>query len=446
MRKQGSPVLEFYREEALTQELLSAANIWTLALERKRELYRLGLRGGDVLADVSNGKELVVNLVACAMGGWIYWPLKRTEVDKFKASTSIASRKIFLFSGDSVLQVERDDLDLSFLRAEDVLLLSTSGTTGTSRVVSFTGGSLLQQIQNINNGLGCEEESGRLIVLPFHHCFGLILDLLAGLFKRQSLHICNQSIFNPENILKIVSQNDIHHLSLVPRMVDILAAYIEKNPLLTEALKRVQIHCGGAVVSETLRKKIEPWVSEFVEGFGLTEMAGGVLLRGFPNGCELKLQPSKTDPNLFELWLKGSTMGHFSRRNQSLDMDGYLNSGDLVRVNSDGAIRVVGRSGSHVKSSDGTWVDFSKIEKQLMNRFGFQRIYVDGVGGELRIVVAGPCRNQNVITEFIERHYGISFRLIEVPQNESFDKILLSSTRKSAIEAISDWEQGRKCA
>lgn len=446
LRKQSSPVLEFYKEEASIQELLSAANIWTRALERKRELYRLGLRTGDILVDVSSNRELIVNMVACAMGGWIYWPVKKTETDKFKASVNNFARKTFLFSSQSVLQVEREELDLSFLRSEDVLLLSTSGTTGASRIVSFTGDSLLQQIQNINSGLGCEEESGRLIVLPFHHCFGFILDLLAGLFKRQSLHICNQSIFNPENILKIVSQNEIHHLSLVPRMVDLLATYLEKNPLRASAVKGIQIHCGGAVVSETLRQKIEPWVLELVEGYGLTEMAGGVLLRGVPNGCEVKLHPSRADSTLFELWIKGPTMGHFSLRDQFLDKDGYLNSGDLVRMNSDGEIRVIGRVGSYVKSSDGTWVDFAKIEKQLIKRFSFQRIYVDGVQGELRIVVAGSKTNEKAIREFVERYYGISLRLIEVPNDEGFDRILLSSTRKSATEAISDWEQGQKCA
>lgn len=447
LRKQGSPVLEFHQVESLTCELLSAANIWTLALNRKRELSRVGLRSGDILADVSSGKELIVNLVASAMGGWIYWPIKKADVEKFQAPQESITRNIFLFSGQSVQKVNRNDIDLSFLGADDVLILSTSGTSGAPRIVSYTGEILLQQIYNINMGLGCEPESGRLIVLPFHHCFGLILDLLAGLFQRQSLHICNQSMFHPEKILNIINSSQIQYLSLVPRMVDILGTYLEKNSQEGAALKNLQIHCGGALVSESLRKKIEPWVIEFVEGYGSTEMAGGVLLRGTPNGCEIKLESVENKKmELFELYLKGPTLGNFSQRDKALDSEGYFKSGDLVQVTPTGKIKVVGRVGTVIKSSDGTWVDFARIEIQLKNRFGFSRVYIDSADGQVQVVVAGSSVNENLVSDFIERYYGISVQLIDVPLDESIDKILLASSRKSVTEAVAAWYREKKCA
>lgn len=439
LRKQGSPVIEF-KSDGKNSILLSAANLWTLAIERKRELYLRGMRKGDILVQESHSQDLVINIVACAIGGWIFWPIKKSDTTKFSYSKNENKLKIFMYSDDSLMPVQRDEIDLSFLTDEDVLILSTSGTSGVPRIVSYSSKSLLSQIYNINKGLDCQPGSSRLIVLPFHHCFGLILDFLAGLFAKQCIHIFNHDAFNPQKILNLIILDDIKHISLVPRMLDILVKYLDNNITYRSLVKNVQIHCGGAKISDRSKNKIESWVPELVEGYGMTEMTGGVLLRGISNGCQVKFRHiGDPEQNLYELCVKSDSMGNFANRNQYLDSEGYYVTNDVFIKGSHGDFKYVGRLGSILKSTDGTWVDLSKIKDDIEKKFGTEVMHIDLIGGQLQLTIQSMSPSINLINDYLQKYYGIRGTIINLPNDELVYRILTESSKKSASEAIFEW-------
>jgi acyl-CoA synthetase (AMP-forming)/AMP-acid ligase II len=445
LRKNGSPVIERINESDSIVELLSAANIWTLALERKKILRKLGLKPGDILCEASDSDELIVNLVACAIGGLIYWPIKKSEVNKFIPSNEITestSPNLFLINKKITSKVTRLELNFNFITSETVLLLSTSGTTGPGRIVGHTGSSLLYQIESINKGLRCQQESGRLIVLPLHHCFGLILDFLAGLFAKQQLHIRNTGFFSPEKILKVLSENDITHLSLVPRMVDLLLLYSDKRPDAAKLLKKIQIHVGGAVITDSLKNKASNIFGEFIEGYGLTECAGGVLLNGRPNGCEILLKPfDNTKSDIFELWIKSLSLGQFNNKEEWCDSDGFFQTLDLAEVKKDGTYRVLGRSGSLIKTTQGIWTHICDIEETIKKKFSITFFHLENVEGRLNIFISQNDLNVDLLNYF-EKNYGRDCNITHLHSTEILEKILLNSQKKSTTEAINEWYRG----
>lgn len=443
LRKQGSPVIEFKSDDK-NPVLLSAANLWTLAIERKRELYQRGMRKGDILVQESHSQDLVVNIVACAIGGWIFWPIKKSDRTKFTYCKSQNQFKIYIYSDNSLTPVQRDEVDWSFLTDEDVLILSTSGTSGVPRIVSYSSQALLNQINNINMGLDCQPGSSRLIVLPFHHCFGLILDFLAGLFAKQCIHVFNHGAFNPQKILNTIILDDIKHISLVPRMIDILVRYLDKNIAYKSLLKNVQIHCGGAKLSEENKNKIEPWVSELVEGYGMTEMTGGVLLRGISNGCQVKFRNiDDTTQNLYELCVKSNSMGNFANRQQCLDSEGYYLTNDIFIKETHGEFKYVGRLGSILKSTDGTWIDLSRIKDDIEKKFDIEVIHIDLISGQLQLAVQNMSPSINLVNDHLQKYFGIRGAIANLPTDDLVYRVLTESSKKSASEAIFDWNNQR---
>lgn len=440
LRKKGSPVIEAIYDLNGDSTLLSAANLWVLALERKKMLHRQGMRSGDILCVASDAKDLLVNLVACAIGGWIFWPVKKADLEKFSIAEGDLAQNIFIESNRFVTRVTQPQIDWSFLTDDTVLLLSTSGTTGSSRVIGFSGGALLDQIANINAGLACLSESSRLIVLPFHHCFGLILDLLAGLFASQQLHLRNSGIFTPEKILKTIKENEIQHMSLVPRMADLLLLYVERFPEVAPLLKKIQIHSGGAVISEELTHRINLVFTDHIEGYGMTEFAGGVLLNGRPNeGCTLKLiKDPNLDQGLFELGIKSSTMGHFLGQEICIDDEGFYQTGDIVKVAKNGSIKVLGRNGSIIKTGLGTWTHSSEIEERMRINFSLEHLFVEFKDGKLRVYVSGNLSEQ-LVKKFVEKYYGLPCVVFLFSLSDRLENILISSQKKSKSEAVLEW-------
>lgn len=440
LRKKGSPVIETVCDNNTEITLLSAANLWILALERKKILHRQGLRPGDIFCVPSDSNDFLVNLVASAMGTFIFWPVKKTELEKFSTAVVDHPQNIFIENNSAVTKVSAPLVDWSFLTKETVLLLSTSGTTGAPRLVGFSGQALLDQITNINRGLGCESESGRLIVLPFHHCFGLILDLLAGLFTGQHLHWRNNGVFTPEKILKTIRENEIQHLSVVPRMADLLLLYAKRYPETVPLLSKIQLHSGGAVISDDLANRINQVFANHIEGYGMTEFAGGVLLNGKPNnGCTIKLiEDVNLSQGLFQLGIRSSTMGHFSGQEKFMDADGFFQSGDIVKVEKNKAFKVLGRNGSLIKMGLGTWIHTSEIEQRMRTNFSLEYLFVEFKDGQLHVYVAANV-TESLIKKYVEKYYGFTCLVFDIRLADQLENILLASQKKSESEAIIEW-------
>lgn len=145
-------------------------------------------------------------------------------------------------------------------------------------------------------------------------------------------------------------------------------------------LKRIII--GGSSCPDNLIRRMEDGLGAYVQAsWGMTELsplgtiasptpsAGAIASGRPPMGLDLKLTDasgttlSEQRGVLGHLWVKGASVldRYFRADADSLDDEGYFNTGDLAEIDGDGNLTIGGRSKDLIKSG-GEWINPAEIE------------------------------------------------------------------------------------
>ncbi len=355
------------------EEVLSASSLWISALNKRHQMRAQGMRPGDLWLQTEGGLDGWINFFACLLGGFLFCP---KIMPSFETADSVRHRAFF--SEQTAGLILHRDIHLSkTLLGEPgfAVLLHTSGTsTGQPRTIRLESSMILHQLDTHSQILGIEAESNRLLILPWFHSFGLILDGLLGLYSRQYLYCLPEMPMHPRRLMDALQLLHIDWLAAVPRTLQLLQTYIESHPQYASQLRSLKIHSGGAFMAQEQRLHFGKIFASFWWGYGLTECGPGVLLNGRPVGCEVKAMPSLVDGST-ELWVRSPSLGHWQGREQELK-DSWYPSGDLVRVAADNEYEVLGRKHDSFKTSSGLWIHLRELERNMEQSFKLAGVHI----------------------------------------------------------------------
>ncbi|KAM0788307.1 hypothetical protein ACM66B_001450 [Microbotryomycetes sp. NB124-2] len=141
---------------------------------------------------------------------------------------------------------------------------------------------------------------------------------------------------------------------------------------------------GGAPISESTQQWLSTALCMIIQGYGMTESTAMCCLLppeyfrygsvGVPvPSVELKLVDvpeagyfSANDPPEGEVWIRGPSVmnGYYHRDDLTAETlkDGWLNTGDIGRVNKDGTISLIDRKKNLVKLSGGEYIALERLE------------------------------------------------------------------------------------
>ncbi len=317
--------------------------------------------------------------------------------------------------------------------AEDELkmIVYTSGTTGTAKGVML---SLSNVMSSLNYGLQVSSTARTMInVLPLHHTFGGIVDILVGLKCGTTMGIND----NLRNILPNFKAYKPEAAMLVPLFVEkfyqrIWASVEEKgitklfktmiktsNGLLKVGIdvrrklfKSVHeqfggnlclIVCGGAPMREELGRFFESIGITITNGYGITECSPLVSVNrthyyDFDSvgvvcpGVELKIDKPNEDGE-GEILVKGPVvmMGYYKspeKTSEVLTEDGWFSTGDYGRYDVEAErLYITGRKKNLIVLKNGKNIYPEEIEDYLTGRPEIDEVIVSSIkdedGGEV---------------------------------------------------------------
>lgn len=306
-------------------------------------------------------------------------------------------------------------------------MLYTSGTTGSPKGVLVTHDAVLRT--GYASALTRAYEDGRRILfsLPCYHMFGYVEGLLSVMFVGGA--IVPQTSFSPVGYLAGIEKFRATDILCVPTMAVAIVEHPDRHNYDLGSL--TAILCGSAPAPVWLWEKVERefGVSEIVTGYGMTECGGAMTLTlpedplsltsdtvGRPklagaasiDGEDSLVIYRTVDPLTGELQPIGtegelvssgpSTMlGYWNKPEETAAAlrDGWLRSGDLGLVRSDGYLQVTGRSKELYKSG-GELVMPKEIEDLLAAHEGISQVFAVGLSddrwGEIgcAVVVRAP--------------------------------------------------------
>jgi acyl-CoA synthetase (AMP-forming)/AMP-acid ligase II len=250
-------------------------------------------------------------------------------------------------------EVERGDL---------ALLPYSSGTTGLPKGVMLTHANLTASLEQLQAALRVGPDDTTIAVAPFAHIMGFMLSLALPLAGGAT--VVTDGRFDFVRFLSLVEQHRATYLVVPPPVMAGLARHplVDRHDL--SSLNFVV--SGGAPLSARLQREVAERLPGAVvgQGYGMTETTAGIAVpdreRGTvpgsvgraPAGTELRIladgATSAPDGSAEgELLVRGPQVmaGYLGRPDATAAAfhDGWLRTGDLVRLDHDGNLFVIDR-------------------------------------------------------------------------------------------------------
>ncbi|MBO9665702.1 MAG: AMP-binding protein [Bdellovibrio sp.] len=286
---------------------------------------------------------------------------------------------------------------------DDIAFLQyTGGTTGVAKGAMLTHRNVLANMLQIRLWMSPKLVEGQEIAiaaLPLYHIFALTLNCLAFL----KMGAENVLITNPKDIPGFIKEMKKTPFTALSGVNTLFNALMNNPEFVTIDFSRVKISVAGAM---TLQRPVaEKWMeltkSVIVEGYGLTEASPVVScnpIDGRDKVGTIGLPMPSTDVKLVdddghevkedeagELCAKGPQVmaGYWNRPEETAAVlkDGWLKTGDIATVDSDGFFKIVDRKKDMILVS-GFNVYPNEVEEAIASHPGVLEVAAIGVPDE----------------------------------------------------------------
>ncbi len=422
-------------------------------------LHRNGVSEGDrVVFSMPNSIEFVIAFFACCFVGAIAVPLN-------PVLGSQERRKIVLAACPKLILTLEKHSRIVCRTAEETAVTSwelynnksgrselpavqhdrvatimyTSGTTGVPKGVVLTNRNLLISVISYQRIFHLSPYDRTLVVVPLFHVTGLVGQLLAVLLMGGTVVLVPK--FSAGLYFEQVRAHRISFIFAVPTILT-LGLYRADNHVSGIKSLRV-VASGGAPIAEDLMARIVDGFPEaqFYNTYGMTEVASPATILppeavrnhldsvGLPvPGMHLRVAALDDGVDLGpgqlgQLLMRGPmvTSGYWNNRaeTEKAFRDGWLQSGDIAAIDSDGFVRIGGRIKEMINRG-GEKVYPADIERPLLEHPAVMQAAVYGVPDEIwgeRVYAAvsfkpGMSAEKEELTAWLENRVA-SFKIPE---------------------------------
>ena len=391
--------------------------------------------------------------------------------EKARAAVAETKRDIEIITFDAApdfpslesIMVDAEPPAVTIDPANDIATLPySSGTTGLPKGVMLVHRSIVAQLNQID-AIESVEMPALLGVLPFFHIYGMVIIMMHGLMRGSTIVTMPKFEFEP--FLKVLATWPITSAHIVPPIVVALG----KHPLV-DNYKFPHLKCifsGAAPLGPELTETVEKRLNiKIRQGYGMTEASPAThyTVAGEERvGAVGKLMPS-TEGRIVspetgkdvptgqpgEVWVRGPQVmkGYLNNPEataKTVDADGWLHTGDIGVMDSDGYLTVVDRLKELIKVK-GFQVAPAELESLLLKHPKIADVAVipvaDEESGEVPkaiVVPKGPLTADEVMSFLLPhvahykrvRHVAFVDAIPKSPSGKILRRILVEKEREA---------------
>jgi acyl-CoA synthetase (AMP-forming)/AMP-acid ligase II len=347
--------------------------------------------------------------------------------------------------GDCAEQVEPDD---------PAWLLFTSGSTGVPKGVLHTHRSITTAVRGTVAGRSVR--SGGVYLLPFPMCHVAGYNMLVHHAAQST--VLPVAAFRPDAFAEAVNAHGVTSCSLAPTMLHGLLAHLEDTGIELPTLRDVA-YGSAAIPADLLRRALTRLDVDLHQGYGMTETGGNITFlgpaehragahgdaavlasAGRPHD-EVEIRIASEKDGVGEILVRGAqvAVGYWPG-NVPATVDGWLPTGDVGRIDTDGRLVVLDRR-KDVIITGGENVSSREVEDVLSSHPDVDQVAVVGVPDEYwgeaicAVVVARPGRRPSA--EALIAHVRSHITAFKRPRHVLFVDVLpLTSNGKIAKGAV----------
>ncbi len=275
--------------------------------------------------------------------------------------------KLTFHSYKDLVGDQTEDVQLPKIESSQAAVLQFSGgTTGTPKAAVGSHRNLVANVTQFRNWLVSLEDGNEtyLITIPLYHVYGQVLGLLLGVATGATIVI----VKNPRNVNDILQMLREHPVSYFPAVPTIFSMIVNHPSVMAGDLDLTSIKAcisGSAPLGRDTQEKFERFTGGYlVEGYGLSEAPTATHcnpILGEKRTGSIGLPLPDVDCRVIDIQTHGEVaigepgellirgpqvmIGYHNQKDETdlVLRDGWLHTGDVVRMDSDGYFYVVGR-------------------------------------------------------------------------------------------------------
>lgn len=331
--------------------------------------------------------------------------------------------------------------------SDPAFVFFTSGSTARPKAVALSHGAVGTHVATMANQFGLSTQSRILNLLPWHHVDGMIQGGLVALASGATLYRpLRFQLNNVQKILDTLYVERITHFTVVPTMLAIIMRLAEglRDAFVDLELKAV-ISTAGHLEAKLWDSFEERYGQAIANVYGLTEtVSGGIFCGpaphpsrkhtlGKPADCAVKVMVDETREAVVgetgEIWLSGPNLmsGYFGDEASTAEVlrDGWLRTGDLAALDTEGFVHFSGRK-KNVLISGGHTVQPEEITAALKLHpdvadaasLGLPHPELEEVPVSAVVLNPGSTATESILTEHCRAHlaaYKVPRRITVLP-------------------------------
>ncbi len=346
------------------------------------------------------------------------------SMDLEKAQDGIYAQAELVSKGKNLLEEGNTQfLDAKINKDEMGIMLFTSGTTAMSKAVMLSHKNLCANLFDIASTIKVDENDVFLSFLPLHHTFECTTGFLYPVSKGSAIAFCEGIRHIADNIKEYRVTAMVSVPILFESMYKKVMKNIEKKGKLETVKKGIKISqfllkfgidirrklfheihenlggklrlfvAGGASLDPEAEKGFNELGVAMYQGYGLTESSPvisaeddkyrrlGSIGKAFPS-LDVKII-NANEEGVGELLAKGPSimMGYYNNEEatkETIDEDGWLHTGDLAKIDSDGYIFICGRKKFVIVLKNGKNIYPEELETLINKIEGIKESFVYG--------------------------------------------------------------------
>ncbi len=409
------------------------------------------------------------------------------EDEWFKGLKGIMTLRGHIEGHSSIMEVSPEVIHDSIKISDRELaaLLFTSGTTGNEKAAMLTNRNIVSDTYLVAAGMGCTENDTLYALLPLHHSYCCTTVLLETIKHGAECLFGHGIIIS--RMLNDLKQGHVTIFMGIPLLYNKLLAGIEKGMQKKGAFVNTLLHlmmgingffkqhfnyspfkgffrkkilsqlgldhnnfliCGAGPLAPEVFKKYNQLGLDFVQGYGLTECAPVVTLNPKEHfktasigkalqGMDVIIAEAN-ESGIGEIRVKGPnvTPGYYKDQEHTdelFDENGYLKTGDLGSVDSEGYFFIRGRAKNLIVTEGGKNVYPEEIEDCFQTNPAIEQIMVRGYMAKKDV----PCEQiEAVIFPNADYYRGKSEEEIEMDIENQVKAVNLNLLSYKRIDKI----------
>lgn len=282
------------------------------------------------------------------------------------------TRLSFLIDDDGVKEVAQRQHEIEDI-SDVAYIMCTSGTTGEPKAAMLTYKNILSNVKDISKYFEINKNDRILINRPLCHASALTGELFTSLVNGASIIISNTD-YNPFEISNIIFNQNITTICSTPTVLYQIANVLERKK---EKSRLRKIAVSGECMTKSVSDKLLSVFTnvEIFNVYGLTEASPRVsylpskLFSKKPESVGIALDSVRIKIIDQELFVSGESVmkGYYddTELTDKVFRQGWLKTGDIASVDSEGLLYVKGRKDNLIIRS-GMNIYPQEIENALM--------------------------------------------------------------------------------